>query len=178
MRDRGRGNPLLVEGKGVDAGTGWADAQLVPLAQAELVGEGRETVGKCLRRGHQLQLVAVRDAVEVDTGLDSAELARDLRVEDPRTRADAADLRGREGDEDQRAHVAVAGESVGDPANALDAGRVVDDAGAPPDGVVVSGDDDRFVALAAKLGDDVPLRDAGDETPADSDACTGAFALP
>src|SRR5262245_13706923 len=88
MRDRGGGDPLLVEGKGVDPGTGWADAQLVPLTQAELVGEGRETVGKGPRRGHQLQLVAVRDAVEVDTGLDSPELARDLRVEDPRTRAD------------------------------------------------------------------------------------------
>src|SRR5262249_57270513 len=121
---------------------------------------------------------ARRNEVEVDTACDAPELARDLRVEDPRARADAADLLGGEGDEDQRAHVAVAGEPLGDPANALDAGCVVDDAGAPPDGVVVSGDDDRLVALAANLGDDVPLRDARDETPAHSYAYTGAFPPP
>ena len=59
------------------------------------------------------------DAVEIDAGLDPFEFARDLGVEDELTRAETAHLLGREGDEDQRPHVAVAGKVVGDSANAL-----------------------------------------------------------
>src|SRR5207248_10896005 len=104
-----------MEGKGIDPGPGGADAQLVALCEAELAGKAREAIGERLRRGHQLEPVAVSDAVEVDAGLDSLELAGDLRVEDPRARADAADLLGGEADEDQRAHVAVPCEPLGDP---------------------------------------------------------------
>src|SRR5256884_559461 len=100
-----------------------------------------------------------------------------LRVEEPRTRADAADLLRGKGDEDQRAHVSMAGEVLGDSAHALDAGCIVDDARAPPDGVVVGRDDDRLLALTAQLGDDVAFRQAGHEPPTHAHACENAFSL-
>src|SRR5207253_1682635 len=70
-----------------------------------------------------------------------------------------------------RARAAWAGcEALGEEADALHPGRVVDRAGAAPDRVVVGGDDDRLVALAGQDGDDVALGAAWDEAAADPDA--------
>src|SRR5207248_7791650 len=134
VREACRRNAFLVEGERVDPRSRRADAQIVTVTEAELLRETRQPVRERLWRAHQLEAIAVGDAVEVHDPLDSLQLAGHLGVEDPRARADAPDLLGGEGDEDQRARVSVAGERFGDPANALDARRVVDDARAAPDG--------------------------------------------
>src|SRR5881392_176957 len=110
------------------------------------------------------------DAVEVDTRLDPVELARDRRVEDELARPDATDLLRREGDEEERTDMAAAGKLLGDPAQPFDAGGVVDHARPSPDRVVVRGDDDRLLALAAQLRDHVSRHTARDEPAPDAHA--------
>src|SRR5204863_681534 len=129
VRDRRRRDPLLVEGKRIDPGPGRADVEVVALPEAELAGEAGKTIRESGRGSHQLEPLAVRDAVEVDAGLDPPELAGDFGIEDPCLRADATDLLGREADEDQGALVAAGGEPRSNPAHAFDARRVVDDPG-------------------------------------------------
>ena len=73
--------------------------------------------------------------------------------------------------------MSVAGEVLGDSAHALDARRVVDDARATPDGVVVGRDDDRLLALPAQLGDDVALSQPRHEPTAHAHARDDTFQL-
>src|SRR5207248_10626166 len=86
--------------------------------------------------------------------------------------ADEADLFRSECAERDRARTArPGGKALREAAKALDAGRVVDRAGAAPHRVVVSGDDDRLLARAGDDRDDVALGAARDEAAADPHAC-------
>src|SRR5205085_8148620 len=101
------------------------------------------------------------DAVEVHHAGDPRQLAALPRLGHEAARADQPDLLGAEGDELQRARVRPTHEPLGDAAQSLDAGRVVDRAVAAPDRVEVSADDHDLLALAGQLRDDVPIAPAG-----------------
>src|ERR671936_313967 len=71
--------------------------------------------------------------------------------------------------------MSVAAQPLDDASQPLAAGRVVDHSGPAPDGVEVRGNEHRLFALAAQLGDDVPLPRVRDEAAADPDLRPGAL---
>ncbi|HZT90653.1 MAG TPA: hypothetical protein VFA05_01295 [Gaiellaceae bacterium] len=109
----------------------------------------------------------MRDAVEVHHPGDLLQLAADLRLVDVVARPRELDLLRRERDEADAALERPPAQGLGDAADALDAGRIVDRAGSAPHGVVVRRHHDVLVAVARHVGNDVALAQTRQEPAAD-----------
>src|SRR5437899_8683715 len=106
----------------VDAAGGRPRDQRIPLEQAEGSGRLDGAIGERFRRGEHVQVIAVRDAVEVDDPDDVSELTTDLRLVDVEPRTCELDLLRRKRDEPHSDLQGAAGESGCDAAHTLDAG--------------------------------------------------------